>query len=152
MYIQVLEEHLLASRQHLFGGRPCIFQEDNVKPIPASVTTAWLRNRRVRVLNWPACSPDLSPVKNIRWNMKLKIWQRPRTIGSKNPVSDTKGTTVLSHNSSNWSPQYPDIYRLLLKEEGQLHSGTMGLSQLWDLLLPSNSKLLYLLGPTLSYS
>ncbi len=28
-------------------------------------TTAWLRSRRVRMLNWPACNPDLSPIENI---------------------------------------------------------------------------------------
>ncbi len=36
-------------------GRPCVFQQDNAKPHTAAITTAWLRSRRVRVLNWPAC-------------------------------------------------------------------------------------------------
>ncbi len=29
----------------------------NAKPHTAAITTACLRSRRVRVLNWPACSP-----------------------------------------------------------------------------------------------
>ncbi len=38
-------------------------------------------SRRVRVLNWPACSPDLSPIENIWHNIKRKIRQRrPRTL------------------------------------------------------------------------
>ncbi len=43
----------------------CVFQQDNAKPHTAAITTAWLRSRRVRVLNWPACSPDLSPIENV---------------------------------------------------------------------------------------
>ncbi len=60
-YIQVLEQHMLPSRRRLFQGRPCIFQHDNARPHTASITTSWLRRRRIRVLKWPACSPDLSP-------------------------------------------------------------------------------------------
>ncbi len=63
-YKNVLEQHMLPTRWRLFQGRPCVFQQDNAKPHTAAITTAWLR-RRVRVLNWPACSPDLSPIENI---------------------------------------------------------------------------------------
>ncbi len=72
-YIKVLEQHMLPSRWRLFQGRPCVFQQDNAKPHTAAITTAWLRSRRVRVLNWPACSPDLSPIENIhqRWPQTL---------------------------------------------------------------------------------
>ncbi len=64
-YIKVLEQHMLPSRQRLFQGRPCVLQQDNAKPHNAAITTAWLRSRRVRVLNWPACNPDLSPIRHV---------------------------------------------------------------------------------------
>ncbi|KAK3555442.1 hypothetical protein QTP86_016103 [Hemibagrus guttatus] len=48
-YIQVLEQHMLPSRRRLFQGRPCIFQHDNARPHTASITTSWLRKRRIRV-------------------------------------------------------------------------------------------------------
>ncbi len=57
-YIKVLEQHTLPSRQ-------CVFHQDNAKPHTAAITTAWLRSRRDRLLNWPACSPDLSLIENI---------------------------------------------------------------------------------------
>ncbi len=47
-FIQVLEQHMLPSRWHLFHGRPCVFQLNNAKPHTAAITTAWLRSRRVR--------------------------------------------------------------------------------------------------------
>ncbi len=75
-YIKVLEQHMLPSRRPLFQGRPCVFQQDNAKPHTAAITTAWLRSRRVRELNWPACSTDLSPIENIWHIIKRKIRQR----------------------------------------------------------------------------
>ncbi len=60
--VWVLDQHMLPSRRHLFQGKPCVFQQDNAKPHTAAITTACLRSRRDRVLNWPACSPDLSPM------------------------------------------------------------------------------------------
>ncbi len=79
-YMKVLEQHMLPSRRRLFQGRPYVFQKDNAKPHTAAITTAWLRSRRVR-MNWPACSPVLSPIENIWHIIKWKIRQRrPRTL------------------------------------------------------------------------
>ncbi len=73
-YLKVLDQHMCPSRRR-------VFQQDNAKPHTAAITTAWLRSRRVWVLNWPACSPDLSPIENIWHIIKLKIRQRrPQTL------------------------------------------------------------------------
>ncbi len=77
--IKVLEQHMLSSRRYLFQRRPFRkgeYQQDNAKPHTAAITTAWLRCRRVRVLNWPAWTPDCSPIKNILRIIKWKIRQR----------------------------------------------------------------------------
>jgi len=43
-YIQVLEQHMLPSKQWLFQGSPCIFEQNNANPQTASVATIWLHN------------------------------------------------------------------------------------------------------------
>ncbi len=73
-YIQVLEEHMLPSRR-------CVFQQNNAKPHSVAIITAGLHSRRVRVLNWPACSGNFSPIENIWPIIKWKIGQRhPQTL------------------------------------------------------------------------
>ncbi len=63
------------------SGKTLHFQHDNARPHTASITTSWLRRRRIRVLKWPAFSPDLSPIENIWRIIKRKMRQRrPKTV------------------------------------------------------------------------
>ena len=52
-------------RQQHFPGTSCLFQQDNARPHSAGVTTGGLRRHRWCVLDWPACSPDVSPIENV---------------------------------------------------------------------------------------
>ncbi len=70
-YIMVLEQPMFPSRWRPFQGR-LYFQQDNAKTHTAAITTAWLQSRRVWVLKWPACSPDLSHIENTWRIIKLK--------------------------------------------------------------------------------
>lgn len=71
-YLQVLEQDSLPSTQCLIWGRTRLFQQDNAKPLSECITTVWRRSRRVQVLNWNACSPDLLAIESSETVEQLK--------------------------------------------------------------------------------
>ncbi len=145
----VLEQHMLPSRWRLFQGRPCVFQQHNAKPYTAAITTAWLRSRRARVLNWSACSRDLSPTENIWHIIKLKNMSKMTTNSSASgnlyqawmgPNSNTK--TPETHNldaqmSSNCFEKKKRCYTMVNIPPSQLfyYFETFSRHQIWNELI-----------------
>ncbi len=135
-YRKVLEQHLLPSRRSVFQGRPCVFQQDNAKPHTAAITTAWLRSRRVRVLNWPACSPDLSPIENIWRIIKRNIRQRwPRTLQQLETYIRQEWDQIPTAKLQKLITSMPRHLQTVLKRRGDFYTMVnMPPSQLsWDL-------------------
>ncbi len=99
------------SKRHLFQGRPCIFQQDNAKPHSAHITKSWLRRKRVRVLDWPACSPDLSPIENVWRILKHKMRQRrPRTVAHLKTCCRKNGTKLHLKHFITWCLQSLNVF------------------------------------------
>ncbi|MBJ4999813.1 IS630 family transposase [Salmonella enterica subsp. enterica serovar Hadar] len=56
---------------YLRGLRNATFQQDNARPHVARTVLTFLDTAHVRLLPWPARSPDLSPIENV-WSMVAK--------------------------------------------------------------------------------
>lgn len=56
-----------------------ILQQDNARPHAARITTAYLHENNVNVMQWPAFSPDLSPIEHL-WDQigQLILRRTPR--------------------------------------------------------------------------
>ena len=58
-----------------------IFQQDNDSKHTASVTKRFFSNRGIKVLPWPAMSPDMNPIENLWDYVKERVAEsEPKTI------------------------------------------------------------------------
>ncbi len=73
IYQDILEHFMLPSADKLYGDVDFIFQQDLAPAHTAKGTKSWFNDHGVTVLDWPANSPDLNPIKNLWGIVKRKM-------------------------------------------------------------------------------
>jgi hypothetical protein len=65
-YVDILKQHLKTSVRKLKLGRKWVFQMDNDLKHTSKVVGKWLKDNKVKVLEWPAQNLGLNP-KDFFW-------------------------------------------------------------------------------------
>lgn len=85
LYNEMLEDVLVnfyEEQKDVNGREDFIFQQDNASIHVSKQSTEWFRQKNIPLLDWPACSPDCNPIKNLWGVLAGKVYANGRQFGT----------------------------------------------------------------------
>ena len=77
--VNTLKQHLKTSVRKLKLGHKWVFQMDNDPNHTSKVVAKWLKDNKVKLLEWPSQSPHLNPIENVWAELKKCVRARRPT-------------------------------------------------------------------------
>uniref|UniRef100_A0A8K9UTL7 Transposase Tc1-like domain-containing protein n=1 Tax=Oncorhynchus mykiss TaxID=8022 RepID=A0A8K9UTL7_ONCMY len=94
-YVDILKQHLKTSVSKLKLGCKWAFQMDNDPKHTPKVVAKWLKDNKVKVLEWPSQSPELNPMESL-WAELRKLVQarRPTNLTQLHQLCQEEGAKI----------------------------------------------------------
>lgn len=87
-YKEILQENILGKGYHL-AGPEFVFQQDNASIHTALSVKQWFSTKKLRVMEWPAKSPDLNIIENLWGTLSRKVYANGRQFHSTLELQDS---------------------------------------------------------------
>lgn len=83
-YTQILEEYMLPFARAEYGTKKkdFVFMQDNASVHCARHCKSWFKQNKVKVLPWPALSPDMNPIENVWGALARSVYANGRQFNS----------------------------------------------------------------------